>query len=130
MLNGIIFRQLFDATTSTYTYLLACPETNEALLIDPVYEQVGAEHSLTMQTWQRLHLNKPANTTMLVPSWQSAPPRPEIVMQTPAAALQAGVSRFGEFLGLVASIAVVLLDPQCEGLTLLCHAVSCGVLSG
>jgi len=40
VLNGIIFRQLFDATTSTYTYLLACPNTNEALLIDPVYEQV------------------------------------------------------------------------------------------
>lgn len=32
----MIFRQLFDADTSTYTYLLACEETNKAVLIDTV----------------------------------------------------------------------------------------------
>ena len=31
----MIFRQLFDPTSSTYTYLLA--DGGEALLIDPVY---------------------------------------------------------------------------------------------
>jgi sulfur dioxygenase len=34
------FRQLFDARTFTYTYLLADPESKEAVLIDPVYEQL------------------------------------------------------------------------------------------
>jgi len=36
----IIFRQLFDPESSTYTYLLADPKSREAVLIDPVYEQV------------------------------------------------------------------------------------------
>jgi sulfur dioxygenase len=38
----VIFRQLFDPSSSTYTYLLADPATREAVLIDPVFEQVGA----------------------------------------------------------------------------------------
>ena len=33
-----VFRQLFDKESSTYTYLLACQETKEAVLIDPVIE--------------------------------------------------------------------------------------------
>lgn len=32
-------RQLFDEETSTLTYLVTCPETSEAVLIDPVLEQ-------------------------------------------------------------------------------------------
>lgn len=35
----MIFRQLFDSESSTYTYLLADRSTGEALLIDTVYEQ-------------------------------------------------------------------------------------------
>jgi sulfur dioxygenase len=35
----VIFRQLFDSATSTFTYLLADEETREAVLIDTVYEQ-------------------------------------------------------------------------------------------
>lgn len=35
----MLFRQLYDATSSTYTYLLADETTREALLIDPVFEQ-------------------------------------------------------------------------------------------
>ena len=38
MPSGQIFRQLFDKESSTYTYLLACQETKEAVLIDPVIE--------------------------------------------------------------------------------------------
>lgn len=32
----MIFRQLFEPLSSTYTYLLGCEETRQALLIDPV----------------------------------------------------------------------------------------------
>lgn len=38
----LVFRQLFEPVSSTYTYLLGCPETGEAVLIDPV-----------MPAWQR-----------------------------------------------------------------------------
>ena len=36
--NMLIFRQLFDPTSSTYTYLLGDAAAGEAVLIDPVYE--------------------------------------------------------------------------------------------
>jgi glyoxylase-like metal-dependent hydrolase (beta-lactamase superfamily II)/rhodanese-related sulfurtransferase len=36
----MIFRQLFDSTSSTYTYLLASRQGGEALIIDPVLEKV------------------------------------------------------------------------------------------
>ena len=35
----MIFRQLFDSVSSTYTYLLASRAGGEALLIDPVFEK-------------------------------------------------------------------------------------------
>lgn len=38
----MIFRQLFEEVSSTYTYLLGCEETGLALLVDPV-----------LPTWQR-----------------------------------------------------------------------------
>ena len=36
----MIFRQLFDSVSSTYTYLLASRRGGEALIIDPVLEKV------------------------------------------------------------------------------------------
>ncbi|BBL71201.1 MBL fold metallo-hydrolase [Methylogaea oryzae] len=36
----MIFRQLFEADTSTYTYLIACERTREAALIDPVLSEM------------------------------------------------------------------------------------------
>ncbi|BAY28221.1 hypothetical protein NIES2107_00450 [Nostoc carneum NIES-2107] len=36
----MLFRQLFDPETSTYTYLIADLTTNLAVLVDPVIEQV------------------------------------------------------------------------------------------
>lgn len=36
----MIFRQLFEPDSSTYTYLFGCRETGEALLLDPVIETV------------------------------------------------------------------------------------------
>jgi len=38
--SEVIFRQLFEKESSTYTYLLGCAETRECLLIDPVLETV------------------------------------------------------------------------------------------
>jgi len=40
MKQDTIFHQLFEAETSTYTYLLADPTSREAILIDPVFETV------------------------------------------------------------------------------------------
>lgn len=42
----MIFRQLFDPDSSTYSYLLADEATREALLIDPVREQVARDVTL------------------------------------------------------------------------------------
>ena len=36
----MIFRQLFDRESCTYTYLLGCPDTREAILVDPVIAKV------------------------------------------------------------------------------------------
>src|SRR5919197_1731781 len=42
----MIFRQLFDQQSSTYTYLLADAATREAVLIDPVFEQARRDIAL------------------------------------------------------------------------------------
>lgn len=36
----MIFKQLFEPLSSTYTYLLGCPDTGQALLIDPVVNSI------------------------------------------------------------------------------------------
>ena len=50
----MIFRQLFEPESSTYTYLLGCPETRAAVLVDPVLETV--ERDLAALQGLRLHL--------------------------------------------------------------------------
>lgn len=50
----MIFRQLFDATSSTYTYLLASRPGGEALLIDPVKEHLADYTTLIEQLELRL----------------------------------------------------------------------------
>ena len=47
-----VFRQLFDATSSTYTYLLG--SGGEAVLIDPVWEQVRRDSALLRELGLRL----------------------------------------------------------------------------
>ncbi|MGM0632394.1 MAG: MBL fold metallo-hydrolase [Pseudomonadota bacterium] len=42
----MIFRQLYDDTSSTYTYLLGDEKSREAILIDPVFEQVKRDLAL------------------------------------------------------------------------------------
>ena len=39
----MIFRQLFEPTSSTYTYLFGCPNTRRAVLLDPVLETVDRD---------------------------------------------------------------------------------------
>lgn len=43
---GVIFRQLFDHDSSTYTYLLADSVSRQALLIDPVLVQIDSYQRL------------------------------------------------------------------------------------
>lgn len=42
----IIFRQLFDQASSTYTYLLADSKSRQSVVIDPVFEQVRRDRAL------------------------------------------------------------------------------------
>lgn len=46
----MIFRQLFEPVSSTYTYLLGCPETGQAVLIDPVVSCVERDLA-ELQHW-------------------------------------------------------------------------------
>ena len=39
----MIFRQLFEPVSSTYTYVLGCPETGEAILVDPVVNSIDRD---------------------------------------------------------------------------------------
>lgn len=48
------FHQLFDETSSTYTYLLIDAKTHEALLIDPVDRQYERDLSVLRQTGAKL----------------------------------------------------------------------------
>jgi sulfur dioxygenase len=42
----MLFRQLIEADSSTYTYLIACSETPEAVLLDPVLDTVERDLQL------------------------------------------------------------------------------------
>ena len=42
----LVFRQLFDPQSSTYTYLLGDKGGGKAVLIDPVFEQVRRDAAL------------------------------------------------------------------------------------
>ncbi len=50
----MIFRQLFDATSGTYTYLLASRRGGEALIVDPVLEKVDRYLALIRELDLRL----------------------------------------------------------------------------
>lgn len=42
------FRQLYDAESSTYTYILGDAGTKEAVIIDPVVGQVRYHHAIVV----------------------------------------------------------------------------------
>ena len=45
----MIFRQLFEPVSSTYTYLIGCEQTGQAALIDPVLESVERDLNLVRE---------------------------------------------------------------------------------
>ena len=50
----LIFRQLFDPSSSTYTYLLGDGHAHEAVLIDPVFENEARDRALLRELGLRL----------------------------------------------------------------------------
>jgi glyoxylase-like metal-dependent hydrolase (beta-lactamase superfamily II)/rhodanese-related sulfurtransferase len=50
----LVFRQLFDPQSSTYTYLLGDAPTRQALLIDPVFEQARRDAALVEELGLKL----------------------------------------------------------------------------
>jgi sulfur dioxygenase len=52
----MIFRQLFEPLSSTYTYLIGCEETGRALLIDPVVNAMDRDLQLLQQLGLTLHI--------------------------------------------------------------------------
>jgi glyoxylase-like metal-dependent hydrolase (beta-lactamase superfamily II) len=51
----VIFRQLIDAESCSYSYLLGDARTREAVLIDPVLEQAPRDEALLCELGLRLH---------------------------------------------------------------------------
>jgi len=58
--RNLIFRQLFEPISSTYTYILGCPKTQEAIIIDPVVEMVDRDIKLLTEIGLKLKFT--ANT--------------------------------------------------------------------
>jgi sulfur dioxygenase len=52
----MIFRQLFEPQSSAYTYLVACENTREAVLIDPVLESADRDLALLQELGLTLRL--------------------------------------------------------------------------
>ncbi|XP_029928474.1 persulfide dioxygenase ETHE1, mitochondrial [Myripristis murdjan] len=52
----LLFRQLFESASSTYTYLLADTQTKEAIIIDPVLETLDRDLKLVDELGVRLKL--------------------------------------------------------------------------
>jgi sulfur dioxygenase len=67
----LLFRQLFDAATGSFTYLLADVASGEGLLIDPVFEQHDRDLSLLRELGVRLvaSLDTHAHADHVTGSW-------------------------------------------------------------
>ena len=50
----MLFRQLFEPDSSTYTYLISCTETGKTALLDPVLDTVDRDLALLQQMGLRL----------------------------------------------------------------------------
>lgn len=50
----MIFKQLLEPVSSTYTYLLGCPETGQAVLIDPVVNSIDRDLQVLQELGLRL----------------------------------------------------------------------------
>ena len=91
----LIFRQLFDPPSSTYTYLLADSDTREAVIVDPVFEQMRRDAALVNELGLKLlaaiethvHADHVTASWLLRRRWQS-PRRPLISRHYRRAPLQ------------------------------------------
>ncbi len=45
----MIFRQLFEPESATYSYLLGCPDRRKAVLIDPVMESLERDLAILQE---------------------------------------------------------------------------------
>src|SRR5260370_20933224 len=78
--TGMIFRQLFDSVSGTYTYLIASRRGGEALIVDPVLEKVDRYIQLVGEL--DLRLAKAADTPLHaahLPGPRTLPHRPPLV---------------------------------------------------
>ncbi len=50
----LIFRQLFDAESSTYTYIVGDTTSRQAIIIDPVHDQIDRDIRLLSELWLTL----------------------------------------------------------------------------
>ncbi|XP_043936472.1 persulfide dioxygenase ETHE1, mitochondrial [Protopterus annectens] len=66
-INGLVFRQLFEPVSCTYTYLLGDAETKEAVLIDPVLETANRDVKLINELGLQLKFAGPGVGRPLVP---------------------------------------------------------------
>jgi len=86
----MIFRQLFESSSSTYTYLLGCEQTRQCILIDPVFDtaardlqtvkDLGLELTCTLETHIHadhltgaLRLRQLANSMIAAPAMDELP---------------------------------------------------------
>ncbi|MDT8427625.1 MAG: MBL fold metallo-hydrolase [Pseudomonadales bacterium] len=67
----MIFRQLYDASSSSYTYLLGDETSREALLIDPVFEQFQRDLALLreLQLTLKLVVDTHAHADHITAAW-------------------------------------------------------------
>jgi sulfur dioxygenase len=68
----LIFRQLQDPQSSTFTYLLGDPDSREAILIDPVFEQAARDAALTgeLELTLKLTLDTHLHADHITAAWR------------------------------------------------------------
>ena len=66
----MLFRQFFDFESSTYTYLLGCEETGQAVLVDPVMADDGTRRTYRMRKFNRSNHGTCANQRPIVDEGQ------------------------------------------------------------
>ena len=71
----MLFRQLFDNTSSTYTYLLADETTRRAILIDPVFEQAQRDMALLRELNLTLAPRRPCDSSLVIAGKDRLPDR-------------------------------------------------------
>ena len=71
----MLLRQLFDYETWTYTYLLADEESREAVLIDPVIDQIERDIKLLDERMPTTSRARGSCASVWAARRSSAPPR-------------------------------------------------------